>query len=80
MDGMPLNDQETQQDSQCYSFEDKEEDIRQILASVFDSKEEEGVTGDYPQVKTAVEEASDVSENDNTQGTLLIKQNNYVSL
>ena len=80
MDGMPLNDQETQQDSQCYSFEDKEEDIRQILASVFDSEEEEGVTGDYPQVKTAVEEASDVSENDNTQGTLLIKQNNYVSL
>ena len=80
MDGMPLNDQETQQDSQCYSFEDKEEDIRQILASVFDSEEEEGVTGDYPQVKTAVEEASDVSENDNTQGTLLFKQNNYVSL
>ena len=80
MDGMPLNDQETQQDSQCYSFEDKEEDIRQILASVFDSEEEDGVTGDYPQVKTAVEEASDVSENDNTQGTLLIKQNNYVSL
>ena len=80
MDGMPLNDQETQQDSQCYSFEDKEEDIRQILASVFDSEEEEGVTGDYPQVKTAVEEASDVSENDNTQGTLLINQNNYTSL
>ena len=80
MDGMPLNDQDTQQDSQCYSFEDKEEDIRQILASVFDSEEEDGVTGDYPQVKTAVEEASDVSENDNTQGTLLIKQNNYVSL
>ena len=79
MDGMPLNDQETQQDSQCYSFEDKEEDIRQILASVFDSEEEDGVTGDYPQVNSAVE-ASDVSENDNTQGTLLIKQNNYVSL
>ena len=81
MDGMPLNPQDTHYETRAYSdhqeIRSDQEQIRQILDTVFDS-EEEGIECDqakdfdYLQLKPAVEEAAP-SEKDNLQGKIDIR-------